>query len=369
MDISLILFVGFCVFAGIQLVYYLGFFTRVFRTPAELPSNTEAVSVVICSRNNRPFLEENLEVVLTQDHPKFEVIVVNDGSTDGTIDFLDNLKTKYTHLNVLHLDIDERYHRGKKFAQTIGIKAAKNDQLVFTDADCKPASNQWLREMARHFSPEKQIVLGVSNHSRKASFTNWVIQLETFHSLLMYINFALAKIPYMGVGRNLAYKRELFFSVKGFASHQHLLSGDDDLFVNETATKTNTAVCLTPEAFTISTPKNSFVQWAKQKKRHYSTGKMYKSSHRGLLGLYAFSLFFYYVLGTLAIIDQMFLIPVLGVVGVRFLVQAIVLYKNMKTFDYLKYYWVFPLFDIGILLIHIFIGIRGFYSKPKRWNS
>ena len=214
----------------------------------------------------------------------------------------------------------------------------------------------------------KSIVLGVGNYKRKASPTNWIIQLETFHSLLLYINFALAKKPYMGVGRNLSYKRPLFFSVKGFASHQHLLSGDDDLFVNETATRTNTAVCLHPEAFTISEPKQKLGQWMTQKKRHYSTGKMYKFSHRFMLGLYAFSLLFYYVLGTLAVLDQTFLIPTLAIIGFRFITQAIVLFRNMKVFGYLKYYWLFPFLDLGILLIHIFVGVRGYFSKPLRWN-
>lgn len=369
MELPLVLFIAFCVFAGIQLIYYWGFFSRVFKKTPELKPNNQPVSVIICARNNRKFLEKNLDTVLHQDYPNFEVIVVNDGSTDGTYDFLDDLNKQHAHLNVLHLDIDERFHRGKKFAQTIGIKAAKNMQLVFTDADCMPASDKWLQSMANHFTEGKSIVLGVGNYQRKASLTNWIIQLETFHSLLLYMNFALAKIPYMGVGRNLAYRRDLFFQVKGFASHQHLLSGDDDLFVNETATNTNVAVNLDANSFTVSEAKNGLGAWLKQKKRHYSTGKVYKGKHKFMLGLYSVSLFLYYALGTLCIIDASFLIPCLAVIGVRFITQAIVLFKNMKTFDYLKYYFVFPLLDIGILLIHIFVGIRGYLSKPQRWNS
>ena len=369
MDLSLVFFIAFCVFAGIQLVYYWGIFSRVYRKTPELKTNTQPVSVIICARNNRQFLERNLDLVLQQDYPNFEVIVVNDGSTDGTYDYLDDLNKKHDRLNVLHLDIDERFHRGKKFAQTIGIKAAKNAQLLFTDADCQPVSDQWLQSMSNHFTEDKSIVLGVGNYQRKATFTNWIIQLETFHSLLLYINFALAKIPYMGVGRNLAYRRDLFFQVKGFASHQHLLSGDDDLFVNETATKTNVAVNLDSNSFTVSESKTGLGTWLKQKKRHYSTGKVYKAKHKFILGLYSVSLLLYYVLGTLCILDLTFLIPCLMVIGIRFITQAIVLFKNMKTFDYLKYYFVFPFLDIGILLIHIFVGIRGYLSKPQRWNS
>jgi len=367
-DIALILFVAFAVTACIQLCYYWGIFSRTLAKVTKPDGPVQSASVIICARNNRSFLEANLPAVLSQDHPDFEVIVVNDGSTDGTIDFLDNLEREHNKLKVLHLDIDERFHRGKKFAQTIGIKAAKHDVLVFTDADCKPASSQWLKMMSQSMTKDKSIVLGVGNYQRKLSLTNWIIQLETFHSLLLYINFSLAKKTYMGVGRNLSYRRELFFSVKGFASHQHLLSGDDDLFVNETATKTNTAVCLTSDGFTISEPKMKLSQWMRQKKRHYSTGKMYKFKHRFALGLYAFSLLFYYILGVLTIVDQSFLIPALGIVGFRFITQAIILFRNMKVFGYLKYYWVFPFLDIGILLIHIFVGVRGYFSKPLRWN-
>lgn len=368
MDISFLLFILFASVAGIQLFFYWFVFSRTMSKPKTYTPSTAGISVIICARNNRAFLEEHLDIILAQKHSNFEVIVVNDGSTDGTIDYLDNKAKSQPKLKVLHLDIDERFHRGKKFAQTIGIKAAAHELMVFTDADCVPSTDQWLSILSNHMTPDKSIVLGVGNYKRKASVTNWIIQLETFHSLLLYINFALIKSPYMGVGRNLSYKRSLFFAIKGFASHQHLLSGDDDLFVNETATKSNVNVCLDPNAFTVSEPKAKFSQWMTQKKRHYSTGKMYKLSHRFVLGLYAFSLFFYYVLGVLAIIDNAFFIPVISIIGFRFLTQAIVLFRNMKVFDYLKYYWLFPFLDLGILLIHIFIGVRGYFSKPLRWN-
>lgn len=377
MSVLLIVLSAFGVFTIIQLCFYLGVFTRVMRWKESSNGNRLAVSVIICARNNRKFLEDNLLDVLRQDYPDFEVVVVNDGSTDGTIDFLDNLKKEESRLKVLHLDIDERFHRGKKFAQTIGIKGAKNDILVFTDADCKPSSNQWLKNTVKEYSNDTEIVLGVANYNRKIGLTNWIVQLETFHTHLLYLNFALAKMPYMGVGRNLSYKRPLFFSVKGFASHQHLLSGDDDLFVNETATKSNTSVCIHPDAKTLSEPPRNLGAWIRQKKRHFSTGKLYRTKHKFVLFLYSFSLLMFCVTAVIGGVMSAedfataphWLYAVLGVVGLRFLVQAIVLYGNMKKLDYLKYYLVFPLMDIGILLIQIFIGIQGYFSKPKRWNS
>lgn len=343
------------------------FFTAIFSHKNRSVSTQEPVSVIICARNNLAGLQKNLPHVLSQQHSNFEVIVVNDGSTDGTIGFLDDLQKSETKLKVLHLDIDERFHRGKKFAQTIGIKAAKHNFLLFTDTDCVPASEHWITEMAAGFESGKEIVIGVGNHFRSASPMNWLIQLETFHTVFMYINFALRNRTFMGVGRNLAYTRELFFRVKGFAKHQHILSGDDDLFVNETATGSNVSVCLSPDSFTNSDTKGGIMFWAKQKKRHFSTGKMYKGRDKFWLGLYIFSLFMFYVTLIGSLFFKMWLIPAICIYALRFIIQGVVLRRNMKVLNYLPYYFLYPLLDFGILFIHIFIGIRGYFSKPKAW--
>lgn len=341
--------------------------TGVF-TDRRLPAaRKDGVSVIICARNNREGLEENLDSILRQDYHDFEVIVVNDGSTDGTKDFLDQLASQNDRLKVLHLDIDDRFHRGKKFAQTIGIKAAKNQNLLFTDSDCMPVSDQWLKRMTAYFTEGKQIVLGISHNQKSVSFLNWIIQLETFHTSFLYVNLAFKSRAYMGLGRNLAYKRDLFFSIKGFASHQHIMSGDDDLFVNETATKSNVAVCIEPETVTSTRFKGGFSKWLKQKKRHFSTGRYYRPGDKLRLGIYYFSLFFMYFTGILAGILTQYWIFVLAVTAVYLIIQGIVLHKNMKALGYLTYFPVYVFMDISILLIQIFVGIRGYFSKPKSW--
>ena len=352
----------------VQLGYYLRYFTGVFKKLPDAKNQLEPVSVIICSRNNRVGLESNLQSILDQDYPNFEVIVVNDGSTDGTIAFLDEQEQKNPNLKVLHLDIDERFHRGKKFAQTIGIKAAKNNQMLFTDSDCKPESDQWLKLMASRFDEKTDIVLGIGRHHRKAGLVNWIVQLETFHTALLFMNFAIRKKPFMGLGRNLAYKRDLFFSVKGFASHQHIMSGDDDLFVNETSTSNNSAVCYDEGSHTLSTIKGGLGWWIHQKKRHYSTGRLYRSADKWRLAIYYFSLFYFYS----TFITLLFLAPTMWIYFIsafdlRFIIQGIILYKNMATFGYKPYFWVYPFFDLGILLIQLFVGIRGYFHKPKSW--
>lgn len=367
MDIGLILLVTFSCLAAIQLYFYLFWFTGIFKPASKSPAKEEPVSVILCARNNRKGLEQHLSAILNQRYKEFEVIVVNDGSTDESKDWLDKMDAEFERLKVIHLDIDDRYHRGKKFAQTIGIKAAKHPRLIFTDTDCEPVSEHWIREMSKSYSKGTEIVLGVSNYKRAARFLNWLIQLETFHTALLYVNFALKGRAYMGVGRNLSYQRELFFKVKGFASHQHLISGDDDLFVNETATQNNVSVCLSPEAMTISDPPKNFSAWYRQKMRHFSTGKRYRGRDKFSLGLYYFSLLFFYLFLVATFFFPNWWQYAIGIFGLRLMVQAIVLHKNMKALQYLPYYFLFPFMDLGMLFIQIFIGIRGYFSKPLAW--
>lgn len=367
MSITALTFLLFCAVISIQCMYYLYFFTGVFKRIKLNKKDTTPVSVVMCARNNRAGLESNLPRILSQKYPNFEVIVVNDGSTDGTLDFLDNLAKEVENLRVLHLDIDERFHRGKKFAQTIGIKAAKYDKLLFTDTDCYPDSEYWIENMTADLHGDTEIVLGVSNYERRARPLNWLIQLETFHSAMLYINFALKKHAYMGLGRNLAYSRALFFKVKGFASHQHILSGDDDLFVNETATETNVTVSLQKEGRTYSIPATHFGQWFRQKKRHFSTGRFYKLGDKFRLGIYFLSLFLTYLMLVPLLLNPQWMFVALAIFGVRFLIQMIVLFKNMSILDYKTYFFLFPFMDLGIIFVQVFVGIRGYFSKPQAW--
>lgn len=269
----------------VQLSWYLVVFTRIpaFRQPKD-SKKAVPVSVIICARNEAENLEKNLPAFLSQEHPLYEVIVVNDCSTDHTEEVLMNLKMKYDHLKVTTINPDRKFTHGKKLAVTIGVKAASHEQLLFSDADCYPASSNWISSMSEHFADGKELVLGVGKYQRKRGLLNIIVRYETLFTAMQYISFALRGNAMMGVGRNMGYQRELFFRHKGFASHLKVLSGDDDLFVNEAATKTNTAVEISPDSFTISSPPETFGTWFKQKKRHLSTGKYYKLSSKIRLG-------------------------------------------------------------------------------------
>jgi biofilm PGA synthesis N-glycosyltransferase PgaC len=224
-NLVLFLLVIFALSALIQLGYYVGVFSRLaFYTikKGNAIAHVEPVSIIIAARNEYKNLEKNLPSILNQDYPNYEVIVVNDCSWDDSQKLLEYYQEQYPHLKICQLIEQEKYPTGKKFALTIGIKSAQNNQLFFTDADCSPASNQWLRLMQSQFTDGKEIVLGYSPYKKYNSVLNLFIRFESVFTAMAYMSAALGKHAFMGVGRNLAYTRELFFRFKGYAKHQHI---------------------------------------------------------------------------------------------------------------------------------------------------
>ena len=220
--------------------------------------NLEPISVVICAKNEDENLTEFLPRVLTQDYPNFEVIVVNDCSWDNTENVIDEFAKIFPNLKKVSIKEDAYYKHGKKFAILVGIKATTHNKMVFIDADCYPASDQWLKEMAMGFGAPKEIVLGYGAYEKQKGFLNKLIRFDTFMIATNYLSAAIKGKAYMGVGRNLAYTRELFYKQKGFSNHYHINSGDDDLFVNHAATKDNVNVVIDKNAITYSLAKKTF---------------------------------------------------------------------------------------------------------------
>ena len=254
-------------------------------------------TVLICSRNEAENLARHLPEILEQTYTgTFEVLVVNDASRDDSMLVLEKLGKKYAHLKVLNLS--KKDGPGKKNALTRGIVVAKYDHLLLTDADCRPASALWLANMMEVLcaKPETEIVLGYGPTISEAGFLNKWARFETLNTAVQYLSFAAAGFAYMGVGRNLSWKKKTFERANGFAEHLDLASGDDDLFVNQAAAKTNVALCVTPESFMYSRGKNEWTQWFRQKKRHLSTGTRYRPVHRILLGSIALTHVLHYTL-------------------------------------------------------------------------
>lgn len=354
----------------IHLYYVLGVHLKLANYRVQELSATGAapISVIICARNERENLEKYLPQVFEQDYPNFEVIVVNDRSWDGTADFLEGLEKQYANLKVVHVREGEKFIAGKKFAVTMGIKAASHDWLVFTDADCQPATVNWLKGMQAPAANEVDIVLGYSPYFKKRGLLNALVRFETFFTAVNYLAFALKRMPYMGVGRNMAYKKSLFFKSKGFAAHMHIPSGDDDLFVNANATPQNTLIQIHKDTHVWSEPKTSFLTYLRQKKRHIGAGSFYKAKHKFILSAQIFIQFLFYALTiTLACFPSTHFIAV-GVFLVSLIVRCFVYPKLLKRLNYGGLSWWFPILDIILMVFLVFNAILSVFVKKVAWK-
>jgi glycosyltransferase involved in cell wall biosynthesis len=356
-----LLLISFALVACIQLFYYLWFFRRLaFYHPEDKDLTREnAVSIIVCARDEAENLANNLPGVLVQTYRStHELVIVNDNSQDETRYLLEGLHKQFRQLNIVELKQEAKLIPGKKFPLSVGIKSAKYEVLLLTDADCVPASEYWLQKMQDAYSEGIEIVLG-----KEKGILNMLIRFETFHTALQYLSFALAGLPYMGVGRNLSYKKQVFFRLKGFASHNHIPGGDDDLFVNMAATKDNTAIVIDKDAFTLSKPQNTFGNWIRQKYRHYSTGKYYKPLHRFLLGLYSGTHFLFYPLFITTLIFSDWRIS-LSIFSLRLLVQGIIFFKSMDKLDEKGLWPWFWLLDIWMFFYYL-IFMPSIWKRPK----
>jgi len=365
----LILLILLAVAFFLQLGYYWGFFWQLGRyRQKEKSTRKEGVSVVICARNEYHHLKDTLPLILEQDYPEYEVLVVNHASDDDTHYLLNRLEEQYPHLKTIAIREDLNFFTGKKFPLSIGIKSAKYDIILLTDADCKPSSREWISRMQSAFSSKTEVVLGYGPYYHGKGLLNRLIRFDTAHIAIQYLSYALAGLPYMGVGRNLSYAKSLFYRNKGFISHYRIRSGDDDLFINRVANKKNTAIMVEPGSYTFSDPKQTFEKWVTQKKRHLSTSAHYKFLHKFLLGLYAFSLYLFYTLAVVLLLLNISIWAVLAVVFLRMATQYIVMAKCMKQLNEKDLVPFLPVFELILLLLNTGTMISNFFRKPRRWK-
>ncbi|MFM7014816.1 MAG: glycosyltransferase [Bacteroidota bacterium] len=364
------LLVSLAVVTVIQLYYILFQFSGVgFRKRTTLISDKlEPVSVIICARNELKNLRQFLPGILSQDYPQFQVVVVNDCSWDESSKYLEEMEDAHFNLKVITINEQEKYQHGKKFALTLGIKGAAFDRLIFTDADCYPSSNQWLKQMVATFSVDKEIVIGYGAYQKNSGFLNKWIRFDTAQNGLLFLSRAMKGKAYMGVGRNLGYLKSLFFRNKGFASHNHLLSGDDDLFVNETATTRNVGVCLSEQAFTISKPKETFKDWLRQKRRHMSSGKYYKSGDKSLIGIYFFTHTLFFSIFIVSIVLKTHWEIAVALLSTRLIAQIIVYWTGFKKLGEKDLIILLPVFDLIAAIIYPLLAITNPFIKIRVWK-
>ena len=364
----LILFIIFIISLIIQLFYVLYFFVRfVLYKPSKTTFN-QPISIIVCAKNEAENITDFLPRILEQNYSDFEVVLVDDQSKDNTEYVLKELIQKYSNLKIVKIEQHVKHRVGKKFALTLGIKAAKHEYLLLTDADCFISSKNWLSKMVANFNDEKQIVLGYGAYKKEKGLLNTMIRFDAFHIALQYFSFALAGETYMGVGRNLAYKKSVFFNNKGFASHIFLPSGDDDLFIQEVATKKNISIEIAEESHTISETKKSWKEWIFQRRRHITTSEKYAFKFKILLGLWPLSQFLFWLSFAVLLFFESTLFIVLPFFIFRTLMFYTLYYfpmKKLKSSD--LFFWI-PLLEILHICIQGIFVLLNSKKKPTSWQ-
>ncbi len=343
-SLSFIVLVIFIVCLVVQLLYHWGFFSKVafYKRSArpKLDEELEPVSVVLCARDAYEYLIDLIPALLKQDYPDFEIVVVNDCSDDETEEYLKDLERKEPRVKPVQLKQHLNFFNGKKFPLSMGIKSAKNDLLVLTDCNCMPVNDQWLRSVVNRYNQRTEIVIGYSPIVHKKGSLNRLMRFDALQNGLLYLSAALNRHPYMGVSKNLSYRKELFYRNKGFISHYTTSMGDDDLFIGQVANKKNTEVLIDAENAILTTPPSTFRLWMRQKSSRYSTVSQYSTRARLSLSLfYASQLLFYVSFITLLCLKPaftitngaVFYIPILAFFFLlRFGTQMIIYHKASK---------------------------------------
>ena len=350
---------------------------------SQLPT-AEGVSVILCAHNEGENLAQYLQALLTQDYPTFEVIVVNDGSEDNTQEVIDAYMLRDPRLHTTFVPRDARVGSTKKLALTLAAKSAQYDYLLLTDADCRPESAHWISEMMCGFQrlttndqQPKDIVLGFGAYFYEKGHVNRLVRYDTLFNGLHYLGAALCGHPYMGVGRNLAYRKSLFFSSGGFSRLMTNRAGDDDLFVNHVATPENTAVVLSRESYTWSPSKTILREWWLQKRRHVSVSPAYKPQTKFRLALEPMTRGLFYALIVAIVVYQLrnnfqlstfnFQLSIAaGLFLVRWVMQTIMLNVSarrmgLRRFNMFSILW----FDIALPLVNLWMLIVP--KKRLKW--
>lgn len=367
----MLIFITFCFVILIQSFFYLFLFGKFsFSKPQKKKHSTLSVSVVICARNEANNLEKNLPFIANQNYQNFEIILVNDASTDDTLKIMEAFQIKFSSskLSILIKSIQKKETKGKKSALSLGINSASNNYLVLTDADCKPVSSNWIAEITSHINGEKEIVLGYGAYQKiEKSILNKLIRFETLLTAIQYFSYAKIGKAYMGVGRNMVYKKEIYTKNKGFNTHTHITSGDDDLLINEVSSKQNTAICYSKKSFTISKPETTFKKWLKQKRRHITTANHYKNLHKISLSIFFISQFLFWVLATILLVLQINLTITLALIIFRLIIWYLIIGKSAKLLQEKDLVFFAPIFEISLIFIQLYIFTKNIITPSKQW--
>lgn len=351
--------------------YFVVFGKLAFKKHQEKKAFDGPVSVVVCARNEAQNLFNHLPKLFSQNYKNYQIVVVNDCSWDESEHILEEFLKKHQNLHVVNLKEEKIKEHDKKLALTLGIKGAINEHIIFTDADCIPGNDNWLSTMAANFADNSNLIIAYGPYKRTKGFLNKLIRFDTFVNGVNYLSAAIAGKTYMGVGRNLGYTKKLFFENKGFASHYHILSGDDDLFVNKIAKIAKVSVELNPDSFTYSNSKETWSAWMRQKKRHLSTSKFYRARDKFRLGTFSMANFLF--LGSFIALfffkqlpNQEFIL--FGILLLKFIFQWIVLFLCSKKLNEKDLWFVAPFFELILFFVYPYLHLKNVFVKTQSWK-
>ena len=367
LEYHILIFLSICwFFLIVQIIYNIYFFRKLIVFKEHKGSNKSGISVIICAKNEYDNLKKNLKTFLTQDFINYEVIVVNDQSNDNTKDLLNEYEKTFFRLKVVNIDENVNHVIGKKFALTLGIKSAKYENLLLTDADCYVESNKWISSMASNFN-KYDVVLGYGGYQKEKGLLNKFIRFDTYIIAMQYFSYALKSLTYMGVGRNLAYKKSIFFKNKGFANHLHVSSGDDDLFIREVSKKYKVGIELSEKSHTISIPKRSWKDWYAQKRRHLTTSPLYDNKIKFFLSFYSISQFLFFSLLFYLFYLQVSYFIWGPLVTLKLFLIYLINYPLMKKLNCSDLFLLSPLYEVFNLVFQGSLFIFSINNNHNRW--
>jgi cellulose synthase/poly-beta-1,6-N-acetylglucosamine synthase-like glycosyltransferase len=358
----------------IQLSYFIIFaiaFNRKGMVVKSISTKTDSqpVSILVCAHDEEQNLRELIPLLLNQNYEEFELVVINDRSNDGTYDYLLEEGRKDPRIRMVNVDRIPPHVNSKKYGLTLGIKAAKFDLLLLTDADCRPDSENWISSMGNAFEEKTQFVLGFSPYRKSKGFLNLFIRFETLLTAVQYCSFALLRNPYMGVGRNLAYRKSFFLAGKGFHEYMNVTGGDDDLYVNQHATSSNTALVINKASTIHTMAEETWSDFIRQKQRHLSVGRLYKFKHRFWLGLFMVSWLICWITVVPAAIFSGLPILIAGLMLLRILALIISLNTALQRMEHKFELWTVPFLDFLFSIYYLTTGLLTLGSKDVRWKN
>lgn len=365
-----IIFYAFILITIIQIVYFAGVFGKfAFAKPQAATPKRIPVSVIVCAKNEAEKMRTLVPLLADQNYPDFELVLINNASGDDTQDLFEDFEKQYPNIRIVEVENNEAFWGNKKFALTMGIKAAKKEYLLFTDAECYPAGDNWIAQMSSHFTMSKTIIIGYGGFEKvKNSFLNKIIRFDSVLTAVQYFSWAKLGHPFMGTGRNMAYKKEEFFKVNGYIDHMNLHSGEDDLFINQAATKKNTTISYNPESFTTGEPVSSYTKWFAEKRKQVFTSSFYKTFDKLQLRLFFFSQAAFFALAIALLILQFNWVIIVPIIAFRYTISWIVLgYAAAKLKEKDVVYW-YPVIEIILIFTQLNVFFTNMFSKPVHWK-